>query len=267
MNEARVQQRRRRRGRLIRRAALSLVVGLVLAVVVVVVPSAVATGWPDAAFTEPASLAFFIDADEMAVARTHADPGRDVLARQTRLRGLVEQSWVIEGGIYMRQRALEIEKYLELVRLESERLRQEMVELGSTVPPPPPSAPVPPPATSVHERTSASRAMLARLPDTSTTIVRSGWPLRAAEGITHEQGRSNLASVTIAGRRFVAPTRPLWLGLAANAVVYALPVLALWTAPGLLRGALRRRRGWCAGCGYELAGLDRCPECGDFTGS
>lgn len=261
---AQVQQRRQRRKRLARRAVLSLLAGLVLAVLVAVVPPAMVSGWPNASFTRPGPVAHFIDADEIASPRTRDDPGRDVLARQWRLAGLVEQSWVFAGGIYQRQHRLRLEREFEQTRRVLERVRQQLRESGATVPPPRPAAPPPPPTTCLHDRTSGSRATLARLPDTSTILVRAGWPLRAAEGFTHEHGRSNLPAFTIAGRRLVVPTGPIWLGLAANTVVYALPILVLWAGPGLVRGAIRRRRGRCERCGYELAGLDRCPECGDF---
>lgn len=44
---------------------------------------------------------------------------------------------------------------------------------------------------------------------------------------------------------------PLWVPLLVSGVATAL--------------AARRQRGGCAACGYDLTGLDRCPECGRET--
>ncbi|MCI0629594.1 MAG: hypothetical protein L0Y44_02940 [Phycisphaerales bacterium] len=64
---------------------------------------------------------------------------------------------------------------------------------------------------------------------------------------------------------FVAlPLRPLWLGLSANAAFYG----ALWSlaifGPRTIRRTIRRRRGRCLACGYNLQAnlAPGCPECG-----
>lgn len=61
------------------------------------------------------------------------------------------------------------------------------------------------------------------------------------------------------------PLRPRWRGLAFNSLMYGAIGAAL-LSPLLLVGPIRRgrraRRGECRGCGYELAGLEVCPECG-----
>lgn len=58
------------------------------------------------------------------------------------------------------------------------------------------------------------------------------------------------------------PIRPIPLGLALNTLFYAF----IAAVPILLVPALRRRhrrlRGRCVACGYTLAGLSTCPECG-----
>lgn len=67
--------------------------------------------------------------------------------------------------------------------------------------------------------------------------------------------------------------RPLWPGLAINAALYAVLLWLLriplsWAAGLIGRGVrrIRRRRGLCVGCGYDLRGRDSaggvCPECG-----
>ncbi len=63
------------------------------------------------------------------------------------------------------------------------------------------------------------------------------------------------------------PIEPIWLGLAADTVVYALAgLLALVSmrAPWSIMRARRRRRRRCLKCNYDLrgAGHARCPECG-----
>jgi hypothetical protein len=64
------------------------------------------------------------------------------------------------------------------------------------------------------------------------------------------------------------PLIPIWRGLAVDAgffgaawaLVVVLPIAAFRWA----RDARRRRRGWCAACGYDMQGVSGapCPECG-----
>lgn len=58
------------------------------------------------------------------------------------------------------------------------------------------------------------------------------------------------------------PCRPLWRGLAINTAAFAAGWWGLLMIPRLLRADSRRRRGVCVRCGYDLAGLAKCPECG-----
>jgi hypothetical protein len=58
------------------------------------------------------------------------------------------------------------------------------------------------------------------------------------------------------------PLRPLWGGFVLNALVYGCVTASLHAAGvGWVRHR-RRRAGRCARCGYDVAGLERCPECG-----
>ena len=64
-----------------------------------------------------------------------------------------------------------------------------------------------------------------------------------------------------------SPVSPwIWWGVLLNSVVYGLPFAGVWYAgkAGVRRArrALRRRRGRCPACGYDVRGVDRCPECG-----
>ena len=67
--------------------------------------------------------------------------------------------------------------------------------------------------------------------------------------------------------------RVLWDGVVHNAVALGIAGLlgaSLWLnfqrlkprLVGLLPSERRRRRGLCPRCGYDIVGLDRCPECG-----
>jgi len=60
----------------------------------------------------------------------------------------------------------------------------------------------------------------------------------------------------------VVPLRPMWAGIFANSVAFgALAWLVIFGA-GWIRRRTRAKRGHCVSCGYALAGLVRCPECG-----
>jgi hypothetical protein len=57
----------------------------------------------------------------------------------------------------------------------------------------------------------------------------------------------------------------LWPRLIANVLVLAIPIFALVRCIPIARGVVawnRRRKGRCVACGYALAGLAKCPECG-----
>lgn len=61
----------------------------------------------------------------------------------------------------------------------------------------------------------------------------------------------------LAGLRYEAWVIPFW----GPTLLVSIP--ALLGARRLLRRSIRRRRGWCLECGYDLrATADRCPECG-----
>lgn len=70
------------------------------------------------------------------------------------------------------------------------------------------------------------------------------------------------------GPGMLLPTRPLWIGLAIDAAVYAVLWFAIVRALAYVRDWMRRHRrmrlGCCAHCGYDLKGnvSGVCPECG-----
>ncbi len=60
------------------------------------------------------------------------------------------------------------------------------------------------------------------------------------------------------------PLRPIWPGFAFNTLFYAALLWLLIPVPFALRRHIRRKRGLCVACGYDLrhANHDACPECG-----
>jgi hypothetical protein len=60
------------------------------------------------------------------------------------------------------------------------------------------------------------------------------------------------------------PTRPLPQGFAINTIFYAGVLWLLFMIPGGVRRAVRRKRGLCSRCGYDLRASPNgvCPECG-----
>ncbi len=68
-------------------------------------------------------------------------------------------------------------------------------------------------------------------------------------------------------KNHLLPIDPVWPGFAYNALAFGGGAWALLAAPslvGLVFGTKRRRRrrGLCVACGYDMRGLDACPECG-----
>ena len=64
------------------------------------------------------------------------------------------------------------------------------------------------------------------------------------------------------------PLRPIWPGFAINTIFYGAILWPLIGGPFVLRRHIRRKRGLCLTCGYDLrhAEHDVCPECGAARG-
>jgi hypothetical protein len=96
--------------------------------------------------------------------------------------------------------------------------------------------------------------------------VPSGFTVHCQGGILFTPWRSTrMAQRPNLGACRALPVRPIWPGVAADTAVYAGVWWLLLLAPGQLRRRLRRRRGRCTRCGYDLTGLTPgapCPECG-----
>jgi hypothetical protein len=77
--------------------------------------------------------------------------------------------------------------------------------------------------------------------------------------------RHNLLIAKNANGRVFLPLRPIWAGLAADVLVFALGWAGLFAGLRWARARRRVGRGLCAACGYDLRGTPRgvvCPECG-----
>jgi hypothetical protein len=60
----------------------------------------------------------------------------------------------------------------------------------------------------------------------------------------------------------ITHVEPILPTLLVNTLFYGSIVFGLSLVPGVVRRWHRRRRGRCVACGYELAGVEVCPECG-----
>jgi len=60
------------------------------------------------------------------------------------------------------------------------------------------------------------------------------------------------------------PLRPIWPGFAVNTLLYTVILWLFLCGPFELRRIIRRKRGQCIKCGYDLRGAEheQCPECG-----
>ena len=67
------------------------------------------------------------------------------------------------------------------------------------------------------------------------------------------------------GNAIYLPLAPIWSGLLLNTFFYAAILWLFIPGPFVLRRAIRRRRGLCVKCSYDLRGADHeaCPECGE----
>ncbi len=102
--------------------------------------------------------------------------------------------------------------------------------------------------------------------------LHAGWPCFGLRG-TATMIKSGLSAPSLA---FVPeglmdlvkfpmlPLRPIWSGFAINTLFYATILWLVIPGPFALRRHLRRKRGLCVVCGYDLrhAEHDACPECG-----
>ena len=120
---------------------------------------------------------------------------------------------------------------------------------------------------------------------TSLNAVAVGWPARAGRLIVvwHDNRAAVAGGVVAAGTDAedihatnpdgsytagvlytIWPTHPIAFGLGVDLAFFTAVGVVIGNIPAFRRAA-RRRRGRCAGCGYDRRGLDlgkTCPECG-----
>lgn len=104
----------------------------------------------------------------------------------------------------------------------------------------------------------------------ATAYTVYGFPWRAAwsrcgvgtvdRSLSRNEG---LAELSIMGRAWGVPVRPLWSGLFLNTLFYAALIIVPVVAIRWFKRARRRRRTRCVACGYDVSGGGNvCPECG-----
>ena len=101
-----------------------------------------------------------------------------------------------------------------------------------------------------------------------------GWPLRAIESeIRSIQGTIERSADAGAVADFIdfgkypgrrVPLRPIWSGVVVNTISHAAILWLFSPGPFALRRFVRRKRGLCVKCSYDLRGNSGagCPECG-----
>ena len=101
---------------------------------------------------------------------------------------------------------------------------------------------------------------------------RAGLPMRSMEQsiwverskrLTVEQDSARIP-LWWSSKDVMLPLRPLWLAFAVNSLFYAIVAGSVLASIVALRRVIRRKRGLCVACGYDLshAEHDVCPECG-----
>lgn len=96
-----------------------------------------------------------------------------------------------------------------------------------------------------------------------------GWPMRclAAERSTEQHGFVTPPQITsgmLVVFGFQWPNRVLWLGMVINELFYVLLIVSAFCSWRYGKRWLRRCRGHCLKCAYDLRGefSEGCPECG-----
>lgn len=112
------------------------------------------------------------------------------------------------------------------------------------------------------------RELLQRTGSVGVWASEYGWPLRCLT-IDGWESRSNLGVISVGADGIILfdrtwPRRVVVPRLLINTFSYAFVLWLLWSAPFATRRLIRRRRGRCVRCGYDLrhADHDVCPECG-----
>lgn len=118
----------------------------------------------------------------------------------------------------------------------------------------------------LFEPATASSNRLGRTIDGRGLPYRSLWcEIDLARGV-YGGWEVNIAYSWPGGMPRVLPYRPLLIGFALNTVIYGILMWILIAGTFALRRFIRRKRGRCPMCGYDLRGqlpgAGGCPECG-----
>lgn len=144
---------------------------------------------------------------------------------------------------------------------------------------------------SVHSEWNPDGRLGSGRQETKTIVqeVRSGWPLRSLsvtasmeedrddDVITVFAGKNNgwdtaklqkqiginrISTLMASARPHVLPKQLIWLGFPVSVAFWSCAIGLLFYAPRAFRRVLRRHRGLCVQCAYEVRGVSICPECG-----
>ena len=119
------------------------------------------------------------------------------------------------------------------------------------------------------ERTFVTRTISG--PGIATVTSEHNWPLQKMQGWPMLSFSEQVppddypAAVTVIEfKNAKLAYGPMWPGFAINTLLYTVILWLLICGPFELRRLLRRKRGLCITCGYDLRGAEheRCPECG-----
>ena len=103
----------------------------------------------------------------------------------------------------------------------------------------------------------------------SIDIVELGWPMRCIAGEQWNELHMpstpwQVTSGMLQAFGYQWPNRVLWSGMFINVLLYCALIASTFFCWGYSRRTIRRRRGCCIKCGYDLQGHSEgaCPECG-----
>jgi len=117
----------------------------------------------------------------------------------------------------------------------------------------------------------SSAVISGRIPMPADFLIEdAGWPALAFEGYSTPVWTGSAytfethALIDLQAIRASMPFQPMWPGFALNTLIYATMWFGLFIGATAGRRAIRRKRGLCPLCGYDLRGDPGrgCPECG-----
>jgi hypothetical protein len=105
--------------------------------------------------------------------------------------------------------------------------------------------------------------------DAAGYVAAQGWPVRSfwwsEEVRSRDEPVRGFFLIRLGRSEHPFAYQPIWRGLLINTAFYGGIIWLLWFDPGMIRRGVRRQRGLCVRCGYDLRGGSAggaCPECG-----